>query len=165
MGDTRRRGKSINQTFWAFLGANVAAQSAGSQAITFLAAQDLPRTLMRLRGEFLAIFDAAPDVGDQVTVGAGLILVPEGTSTTVLWSPVTDGSAPWIWVDYITLIYEEFNTNVDASQVGAGARRIIDGKAMRRMRNQELQLVVENQTNGTAQATNTSVNTRILLGS
>jgi hypothetical protein len=99
-----------------------------------------------MRGEAVALFDGVQTPGNEVLVSMGIILVPEGTGTTVLWSPFTDGDAPWIWYDVFTLAYEETVTDVIAGQNVLSARRVIDNKAMRIMRNQELQLVIENTT-------------------
>ena len=47
----------------------------------------------------------------------------------------------------------------------AMVRRIIDNKAMRRNRNQEMQFVIENATIGSAAAVNTTFAGRFLSGS
>ena len=44
-------------------------------------------------------------------------------------------------------------------------RVVIDNKAMRRIRNQEVQLVIENATIGSAGAANNSLQVRTLFGS
>ena len=97
----------------------------------------------------------------------GLILVPEGIGTTVLWSPVTDGDAPWIWWDALQLIYTEQVADVVASSQTSSGRRVVDSKAMRRSRNQELQLVIENVTipGITGASVDVSITARVLAGS
>ena len=114
---TRRSGfsKKIETVHWTYGSWQAAAQAAGTAAVNVLSAQHLPETLMRSRGEFVAVIDgaAAPNVG--VSVAQGLILVPEGTGTTVLWSPITDGDAPWVWWDACHLIYDEMVTDVIGS--------------------------------------------------
>jgi len=97
-------------------------------------------------------------------VTAGLILVPEGTGTTVLWSPFTDGDAPWIWYDSSLLAYEEMVTDVVDIPLMTASRRVIDNKAMRIIRNQEVQFVVENTTIGSAASCNARVAGRVLSG-
>ncbi len=73
-------------------------------------------------------------------------MVPEGTGSTVLWSPLTDADAPWFYYSTFFLGYEEYVVDVIDSPVLTAYREIIDSKAMRRVRNQEVQLVVENTT-------------------
>ena len=105
--------------------------------------------------------------GIGVAYAMGIIQVPEGTGATVLWSPITDGDAPWIWWDCMHLIYEEFVVDaVQASEVSSG-RRVIDSKAMRKIRNTELQVVAENatMTGLTAGAVLSSLTVRVLSGS
>jgi len=99
-----------------------------------------------------------------ISVGIGLILVPEGTGTTVLWSPITDGDAPWMWVTYFELAYEEYVTDVIDSPGMTSYREVIDSKSMRVIRNQEVQCVVENATLATAGSVNISLSGRALSG-
>jgi len=160
----RRTGKTIDNVRWSFGGGGFSAQAAGTAAVTMFPAQDLPQTLLRIRGEFFAAIDGASAPGKFIEVGLGLIAVPEGTSATVLWSPVTDGSAPWIWVDYANLGYEEMVTDVIDVPIETAVRRVIDSKAMRRLRNQEIQLVVENTTLQSASAVNIRASVRVLFG-
>jgi len=146
----RRSGfqKKIESVHWTYGSFGVGPLAAGTQAVNLNAAQHLPETIMRIRGEWVAAFDGpvAPERGVAVT--AGMILVPEGTGATVLWSPVSDGDAPWIWWDVLHLIYEEYVTDVVQSAMVSSGRRVIDSKAMRRVRNTELQLVIEAATIG-----------------
>ncbi len=108
--------KKIDNVHWIEGGWSVFTLAAGTVASTVFAAQHLPETLMRLRGRWSGLFDgvAAPARGVFLTVG--MILVPEGTGTTVLWSPSTDSDAPWLWWDVLPLIYEENVADVVASQ-------------------------------------------------
>ena len=166
----RRSGfaKTIDTVHWTLIQEVVVALAAGGAAARLaLAAQHLPETLLRIRGEWAAtLFGAQADgIGQAVT--AGLILVPEGTGTTVLWSPVTDGDAPWIWWDSMGLIYREFVTDVNYSSNTSDGRRVIDSKAMRKSRNMELQLVVENAnaTGLSTSAVDVLLSARVLAGS
>jgi len=164
-----RRGfsKKIDSVHWtvtpAFAFNNL---GAGTAANTLLNAQHLPETLLRIRGEWAAamVGPLTPDTG--VNIAAGIILVPEGTGTTVLWSPFTDGDAPWIWWDTFSLFYAEYVTDVVATVPLASRSRVIDSKAMRKVRNQEVQLVVENTTSGGQTAASLEVMglARILAG-
>jgi len=163
-----RRGgfqKKIDTVHWTYGSIDNVARSAGTTGQTVLPAQHLPETLMRIRGEWIAYADGVQAPGGQVAIGVGLALVPEGTGTTVLWSPITDGDAPWIWVDYAMIGYEEAVTDVIDMPVISAVRRVIDSKAMRKVRNTELQFVVENATSLTAMTVNVAGNVRVLAGS
>ncbi len=133
--------------------------------MNLIPAQHLPETLLRCRGEWVGNLSSPGAPGLRISIGIGLIQVPEGTGTTVLWSPISDGDAPWIWVDYAILGQEEAVTDVIAVQAILGVRRIIDSKAMRKLRNTELQVVLENATVATAKDTDVSGQMRILAGS
>ncbi len=162
-----RFGKKIDTVHWTGVDGSFKDQAAGSGAVTLVSAQHLPETLLRIRGEWSGCFDSAVGPGIAVDVTLGIIQVPEGTGTTVLWSPSTDADAPWIWWDVFNLFYFEQVTDVIASQEAMSARRVIDSKAMRKIRNTELQLVVENATRtgflgGTVQI---GMHARVLSGS
>ena len=164
----RRHAKKIQSVVWKGIGAVFESLVNGATAaFAVLSAQTQPETILRIRGEWLAGFanPLAPDTG--ATVRVGLILVPEGTGTTVLWAPGTDVGAPWIWWDALTLLYAEAVTDVIGSQMTAGGRRVIDSKAMRIRRNQELQCVIENTTVGslTTASVMADVQARVLVGS
>jgi len=165
----RRSGfaKKIDTVHWTLISEVFVDQAAGTAGVTALAAQHLPETLMRIRGEWMATFAAAPADGSGVSVTCGLILVPEGTGTTVLWSPISDGDAPWIWWDSFGLLWQEPSADVTMSGEASGARRVIDSKAMRKVRNRELQLVVENATvtGRTAATIDAVLMARVLSGS
>ena len=109
------------------------------------AAQHLPETLLRIRGEWAVQLTGAQAPGVGVSVTCGVVQVPEGTGTTVLWSPGTDVDAPWIWWDTMAMLYAEPVLDAIGTAM-AGARRVIDSKAMRKLRNTELQIVFENST-------------------
>ena len=163
----RRSGfaKKIDTVHWAYGSFTFSAQAAGTAAVQMFPAQHLPETLMRTRGEWVGWLEGARAPGDAVAVGVGLIQVPEGTGTTVLWSPITDGDAPWIWLDYAILAYEETVVDViDIPQITA-VRRLIDSKAMRKIRNTELQVVVENASIFGTASVNVLGQGRILSGS
>ena len=138
--------------------------AAGTVAFTAFAAQHLPETHLRMRGEWYATIDGVLAPGTSTAVYAGYILVPEGTAGTVLWSPGSDGDAPWIWWDVFHLSYEEQVVDTIAA-AGVSARRIIDSKAMRHNRNQEGQLVFENQSLQGTPAVNAFASFRVLSGS
>ena len=160
----RRSGKKIDFVHWAGFQENVSALSAGTAAREAFSAQHLPETLMRTRGEYLVYMDAASAPGKLVTIGLGMILVPEGTGTTVLWSPLTDPDAPWFWYETVSIGYEEMVTDVVDVPGITSARGSIDSKAMRIIKNMEIQLVVENVTLLTAATVNVVVTGRSLFG-
>ncbi len=118
---------------------------------------------MRTRGEWVCGLDSTQAPGIAVLISIGLILVPEGTSTTVLWDPFNDPDAPWFWTDCATLMYDELVTDVISNQL-AHVRRVVDSKAMRRVRNREVQLVVTNTTFGSAAGVNLAIAGRFLAG-
>ncbi len=159
--------KKIQNVHWTYGSADSLAQAAGSVGITVFSAQHLPETLLRLRGEVLCYVDGLQAPDGLQAVGVGLILVPEGTGTGVAGAtPITDGDAPWIWVEYFCLGYEEMVTDaIDIPGITA-ARLKIDNKAMRIIRNKEMQFVVETAVvAGGGVSVNTCMNIRGLFGS
>ena len=160
----RRSGKKIDFVHWTYNSAANAAQAAGSSALTWSAAQHDPETILRFRGHLSAFKDGVGTPGQWASIGIGMILVPEGTSTTVLWSPITDGDAPWIWVSYFELAYEEMVTDVVDVPGMSSYRETVDNKAMRIVRNQEVQIVAENATLGSALSVNWALSGRVLTG-
>ncbi len=159
-----RHGKKIDYTHWTLWGNSALALSAGSVASSLFAAQHEPETLLRMRGEVMVYADGNQAPGGLATIGVGFILVPEGTGTTVLWSPFTDGDAPWIWTGYYAIGYEEPVIDVVDIPSLSGVRDVIDSKAMRIVRNQEIQMVTENVSVGSAMNINLTSSGRALFG-
>ena len=157
----RQRSNPVNR-HWSGFSVNALALSAGAVGSTAAAAQHDRETILRTRGSLLSWFDATPDSGDIVQVSAGLILVPEGTGTTVLWSPFTDADAPWFYYTTFFLGYDEPVVDVIDIPGASSYRETVDSKGMRRVRNQEMQFVVENTTIGSAEAINVVMGGRIL---
>ncbi len=162
----RRSGfqKKIDSVHWISGQSSFAALGAGTVAATLANAQHLPETLMRIRGEWAAVPAAAGAPGRSALITCGIVLVPEGTGTTVLWSPFTDSDAPWIWWGTAYVAHEEVVVDVIACQEVLSFRREIDNKAMRRVRNQEVQVVLENTTIATALAVDVRIHVRMLAG-
>ena len=156
-----RRANRINRHWTGFNGATLAL-GAGTSAITLLAAQHDRETLMRSRGNLVAYVDAIPTDPSLAIISVGFCLVPEGTGTTVLWSPFTDSDAPWFYHEMFNIGYEEPVADVIQVWGLSGFRSVIDSKAMRRIRNQEVQMVVENSTLAGAVTANVSVTGRFL---
>ncbi len=165
----RRSGKKIDTTRWvgAFGGTAGTGLSAGTLGVALLSSATLAETIMRFRGTLLAYMDAAGAPLRGVRVSVGLILVPEGTGSTVLWSPFTDENAPWFYYSSFVLAYEEMVIDVVDVPQASGYREVIDNKAMRIIRpDTEVQMVVENTTLAGAGAAsiNVELSGRILLG-
>jgi len=165
MADRGRHEKKIDTVHWTGFQATSLVQSAGAVGAIVLAAQHLPETLMRTRGELMVYKDSTAAPGELALISVGMILVPEGTGSTVLWSPFTDADAPWFWYESVHIGEEEMVTDVIDVPSLTGSRRVIDSKAMRKVRNREVQLVVENTTLASAMAVNTAVAGRFLSGS
>ena len=160
----RGRGRKIDFKHWTAQAVTAPSLAAGTVGVTVLSAQHLPETLLRTRGEWCGWLEGVQTGGAGVILTAGLILVPEGTGSTVLWSPVTDSEGPWLWWDTFSLGYEEYVMDViQASQVSS-ARRVIDSHAMRKVVNMELQAVFENVTGIGASSVNAQLNVRVLAG-
>ena len=161
----RRSGKKIDFLHWVYSFGSVTGLTAGGAiAGTLIAAQHLPETLMRSRGEVTVNIDGNLTPGVSARIGVGIIAVPEGTGTTNLWAPITDGDAPWIWVGYYGLGYEEPVADVIGSPIFSSVRETIDSKAMRILKNQELQIVAENFTAQGALTVNILLQVRFLAG-
>ncbi len=160
-----RHAKKIDTVHWTVGSFEHGSLAAGFAATLVGAAQHLPETILRIRGEVVVNPAGAAAAGDGARVTMGLILVPEGTGTTVLWSPFTDGDAPWIWWDVAQITYTEPVTDVIACQEALSARKVIDSKAMRKVRNTELQFVVENTTTQGVLSVDVFGTVRVLAGS
>ncbi len=160
----RRSGKKIDFTHWQVGVGSFQAQAAGTSAVLLINAQHLPETLLRTRGALLSYADTTQTPGGSVRMTFGLILVPEGTGTTVLWSPETDSDAPWFYWSTWQIAYEEMVTDVIDVLGASSYREIVDSKAMRIVKNMEVQAVIENVTVGTAMGVNTQFSARFLVG-
>jgi len=161
----RRSGKKIDSLRWIGFSTQFFAQAAGSAAATVLAATTVPDTIMRTRGTVLTFGDGTLSPPLAVDIALGMAVVPEGTGSTVLWSPITDANAPWFWYTRFTIGYEEQVTDVIAASEIVAYRQEIDSKAMRRAApDTEVQLVIENVTIAGALNVNASVTGRFLVG-
>ena len=160
----RRGGKKIDFTHWTPFSGTFLAQGAGSAAVNVQAANHESETLLRTRGWLTAWMDGAPVTGAFALIAVGMLIVPDGSGTTVTVSPFAEGDSPWFWHEVFALGYEEFVTDVIQADVLSSVRIPIDSKAMRIIRNSEIQLVVENITIGGAATVNLSVVGRMLTG-
>ncbi len=138
---------------------------AGTAAVVAYNAGTVAATYLRLRGSLMAYIDGASAPGKLVHIGVGMLIVPEGTGTTVTSSPIADANAPWWYYEVFHLGYEEMVTDVVDVPGISSYRAEIDVRSMRKLRpDQEVQLVFENVTIGTASSVNVAVATRALLG-
>ena len=164
----RTRGeKVIDNVFWsgALADFGSVALSAGTVAEQALVASNQPFTLMRIRGNLLAYIDGGPAPGVSAEIGVGLRMVPEGTGSTVLSSPISDDEASWIYYSTFVVGHEEPVTDVLQIPGLTYFREVMDGKAMRRVKpDTELQWVAENVTLGGAVSVNILIACRFLLG-
>ncbi len=141
------------------------AQSAGTAALVFITAADTQDTIMRMHLEICAWIDAVQTPSKLIDVAVGAIVMPEGQGTTVVSSPITDDTAPWIFYERFVLGYEEYVTDVIDSPGLTTFRKTIDVKSMRILRpDREVQLVFEQATIVTAAACNLTVSASVLLG-
>ncbi len=160
-----RHVKKMDNLIWGTASGFFNSVSAGSTGILFATSGTLPTTLLRLRGEVLYTLEGASAPGQLIRCTMGIIKVPEGTGTTVLWEPVADSNAPWIWYDQAFLNYTEYVIDVVGSTEAASKRSVVDNKAMRRLRpDEELQIVLENTTIDSAGTCNVPYSIRFLLG-
>ena len=160
----RRSGKKIDFVHWTGVQENVNALSAGSIGQNVFAAAHESETLLRFRGNIVAFIDGNSAPSKLITVGVGMLVVPENTGVTVSSAPVTNPDSPWLWYDQFVLGYEEMVIDVIDVPGITSYRATIDSKAMRIIRNQEVQMVTENVTLGTAATVNLVVTGRMLSG-
>ena len=142
------------------------ALGAGTAALTVLAAGVPRETIMRTRGEVTVALDSVSIPGALILVSMGMVLVPEGTGTTVVWDPFSDAEAPWFWFRETVLGYEEMVADVIDIPGLTSSRIVVDSKAMRRANvDEEAQFVITNTTLIAAKAINFGASFRFLLGS
>ena len=160
-------GKVIDNLRWsggvALFGSAV---GAGSIAIIALSAGVPRETIMRTRGEVVVALDSVSIPGALILVSMGLVLVPEGTGTTVVWDPFNDAEAPWFWFQETILGYEEMVADVIDVPGLTSSRIVVDSKVMRRANvDEEVQFVLTNTTLIAAKTINLGASFRFLLGS
>ena len=159
-----RPAKKIDNTVWAY-SSGAAGLGAGTAAFAFSSVGTLPTTLLRMRGEVIGLIDAVQTPGKLLAINYGIILVPEGSGTTVQFSPVADANAPWLLYGTGTLGYEEYVIDAIDCPVMSAFRHVIDNKAMRRIRpDVEMQMVFENSTFIAGATANVAYSIRWLQG-
>ena len=162
----RRTSRKTVQTLrWKKVRIDSGVLSAGSLSVTALAAEEFPDTVMRTRGELAGFVSGVQAPGALVSWAFGLVCVPEGTGATVIWSPITDGNAPWFVYATGHLGYEEYVADVVQAVALSSFRMEIDSKAMRKCPpDMELQAVFQQSSVGTAADIRIAFTGRILLG-
>ncbi len=158
--------RQMQSTRWDGGGFTFLAFSAGTIGGNQVTADELPpETILRVRGEIVCYLDSTITPPKLVDIAIGMALVPEGTSATVQWSPITDPQAPWFFYERFTVGYEEVVTDVIDVPGITSFRKSIDDKAMRIIRpGVEVQTVAENVTLGGAATVNIRGNVRFLFG-
>jgi len=155
----------IKNLRWTTTQSTFSSQAAGTAALTFISAGVGQETVMRIRGNIAGWVDGLEAPAPAFLVSIGVIAVPEGTGSTVLWSPFTDDDAPWLYYDQFMLGYEEYVIDVIDNPGLTMYRATVDVKAKRILRSDvELQTVVENTTIISAGSLNASLTVRTLLG-
>ena len=163
-GLSARPPKKIDNTIWE-LSNGSGTFAAGAIAFNFSSVGTAPTTLLRIRGEVVAYVDGASAPGKLVEVTWGIILVPEGSGTTLQFNPVTDANAPWLAYGQGFVGHEEMVVDAVGVEGLSMFRQRIDNKAMRRIRpDVEMQLVVANTTVLTASSINFAYSMRWLQG-
>ena len=157
--------KKITNTLWELSNGVSEGLGAGAVGFNFSSAGTQPSTLLRIRGEIVAWIDGASAAAKGVYVSYGIILVPEGSGTTVRFNPQTDANAPWLLYGSGFIGYDE--PVADAVDVPGitSFRHVIDNKAMRIIRpDVEMQLVITNTTVAGAVSVNAAYEMRWLQG-
>ncbi len=160
----RRTGKKIDFTHWTGVQEAVLGQVAGSVGLTVSPAAHESETLLRFRGHLICYVDGLEEPATLAQIAVGMLVVPEGTGTTVLSAPATNPDTPWFWYEIFCVGYEEYVVDTVDSPGISSFRAVIDSKAMRIVRNQEIQMVVQNVTLNGAVTVNTVVTGRFLSG-
>ena len=141
-----RRSSTARSRTWA--GALVSATALSTtQAIltSFSLSTDFEETLLRLRGELLAV--AVPNAAaDEVVLGLGLIVVQQAAAAaggTSVPGPLNDQNANWQWHMTVPL-FDSISSSGSVASIGLNARIHVDSKAMRKIAaDQEIVLVGE----------------------
>ena len=162
----RARVKKIDNLLWDISSGGFTGVAAGTSAgLVFIAVGTIPTTLLRMRGTFRAWIDGVQAPGGISLIQAGVIKVPEGSGTTVRYSPALDGNAPWVYYASGIVAYEEMVADAVAISGLELFNDHVDNKAMRRIRpDEEFQFVVSNTAISGAVAINAAYGIRFLQG-
>ena len=146
--------------------ANALSMAGNGSALSDVTGQfGIAGTLMRCRGELLAVLDSPTD-GDKASVACGIIRATEeqlAVGVTAVPNPSDDLDADWVWHSFVPLSFVLATGN--AAIEGAG-RIIVDSKAMRKFRQGEYFIIVvdNNSLAGTA-AIDVTFGLRLLVAS
>jgi len=164
----RSRQKKIDHVRWIGFSSGTTGfgLAAGTVAALAISPTSFQETVMRTRGQFSAFVDALQAPGNSAVISVGMVIVPEGTGSSVLWSPFTDRNAPWFYYAQAVLAYEEYVTDVIDSPGMTSFRQAMDSKAMRKAApDTEIQVVFENTTlGGSGLSVNANLIGRVLIG-
>jgi len=156
--------KKIQSKIWQ-LSSGIFGTSAGTAALLFATPGGDPTTILRIRGEISGWVDGTQAPAKAALITYGIIQVPEGTGSTVVWDPFSDANAPWLLYGQAVVGYEEMVTDVVDVPGLSSFRHVIDNKAMRILRPDiELQFAVTNTTVGGALGVNLNYGLRWLQG-
>jgi len=136
-----------NRYIWELSNGNFPALAAGQSALNFSVVGTQQSTLTRIRGTIRGYLDGQPLPGGLAEITWGIILVPEGSSTTVQFNPFSDANAPWLLWGSSFIGYEEPVTDVIDIPGMTSFSIDVDNKAQRIIRpDLEMQFVVNNST-------------------
>ena len=161
-----RRGVGKTRYEWTAFANAAIGLAAGTATGFLLGVATQAETVMRIRGEILAVLDQTGlAANDRVLAAWGVMVMPAGSvAGGVIVSPQTNGEADWFAYGSIPLFAE--TAGADANVLGVlSGRQTIDSKAMRRMREgEEMVLVFENFDIAGAPAVSVTFGGRILTG-
>ncbi len=162
----RGRVRKIDNLIWDTSTGSGLGLAAGSDVgVLWGTAGTAPSTLLRIRGNFRTWLAGTIAPGPVNVIQAGIILVPEGSGTTLRYSPASDPNAPWLWFMSAVLGYEESVTDVIDVAGLQMHNEVVDNKAMRRVRpDVELQMGVSNTALSGSQAIDFAYAMRFLQG-
>ncbi len=140
-----RPGKTIDFKQWVAI---LALRLDTSSAATFSGASiafAIPGTILRARGQIMAVLDTATD-GDDLRIGFGLALLSTDAfalGATALPDPLGEPEYPWLWW-YETQLSSTLMVAGQVSELAATERIMVDTKAMRKFKpGQSLGLVIQ----------------------
>ena len=129
---------------WSGIGGFVIATQTTANQVQSIAGFTAAGTVIRCRGEVLAVLDVGA-ANDRFVLGLGIIIATDAqiaAGGTAFPSPISVLDADWLWHGFVTLMSETGTQSDDlGGQVG---RLVIDSKAMRKVKaNDNIVLVVD----------------------
>jgi len=113
----------------------------GTVAVFVMFTADEAETLLRTRGNLLTILDASA-VNENATIAVGIGVVSARAAAAGAASvprPATEGAYPWIWYGWFNV-----TSGIEAAVIPQylGERLMIDSKAMRKIKETEVVVLV-----------------------